>query len=338
MRIRINGLEYRHFNNLEIGLSLDKIASSFSFVALFNPDNSQHRSIFKPLSYPKVEIFSNENNLILTGIIVNNTFNSSSKIELSTISGYSLAGVLEHVKIPLRAYPLESLNRSIADITKRLLSFFDLNLKIEPSLSNVTNEILPRSVASPTESIKSYISKLASQKNIVLSHNERGDLTFIRPDVNSKPTYFFNKENVLSATLSTQGEGMHSEVSVIRQPSISLPNASTQDSVSNPMVTSFRPSVSVLTSGDSSEVTRAANNKLAKELMNIKLVLNFERTFPIFQGQIVEVQNDKLFLFSRSRFLVKEVKISSNQNSDKMSVSLVLPESFTGETPKNVFE
>ena len=121
MKVKINDRFYYSFDAVTINYKLDSVASAFSFKARFNPDNQFHKEIFKPLQYQKVEIFDNEDNLKLTGNILNTSLSSGSSRELQTISGYSKSGIIEDVNIPFSAYPLEKNNVSLNDIVRDVL-------------------------------------------------------------------------------------------------------------------------------------------------------------------------------------------------------------------------
>ena len=53
MKIKINGKFVENYNELSITRSLDSIASTFSFKIRFNPENDDHKELFKPLQYHK---------------------------------------------------------------------------------------------------------------------------------------------------------------------------------------------------------------------------------------------------------------------------------------------
>ena len=150
MKIKINNKQFFFFNKFIIQRNLDSVASSFSFLANFNTENNDHKELFKPLSFQDIEIFDNEDKLLLTGTLVNFNFNSTSKPHLVKVSGYSKAGVLEDSNIPHSAYPLESINRSLEDISTRLLNIFGINLIIDDSVKPDAALIYPKSIASPT--------------------------------------------------------------------------------------------------------------------------------------------------------------------------------------------
>lgn len=337
MKIRINDKIFLYFNNFAVQLNLDSIASSFSFVARFDPDDINHKILFKPLSYPKIEIFKDDDTLLLTGVIVNYEFNSQSTPDLVKLSGYSSAGILEDVNIPYSAYPLESLNRSLKDIATRLLNLFNLKLIIDSSAVNDANLIYEKSVASPTESIKNYLSKLTSQRNIVLSHNEVGDVVLFKLINTFTPKIFFNKENTLQMTFGIFGQNLHSEISVLRQPSDDNENLTPVDTIKNPLITIHKPSVRTLSSGTDTDTAKAADNALAAELQRLRLKIKLARWEDLIPGDLVEVQNDEIYLFRKTKFIVKSLVLNEKEKDRSMNISLVLPEAYTGGQPKQIF-
>ena len=58
--IKLNGFYYLNFTDFSYDQSLDSVASSFSLACRFDNEN---RSLFKPLSFPKVEFFNDEEKL-----------------------------------------------------------------------------------------------------------------------------------------------------------------------------------------------------------------------------------------------------------------------------------
>lgn len=338
MKVKINGKFYSFFDDITLNQKLDSVASLFSFKARFNPTNATHRAIFKPLSYNVVEIFDNNDNLKLTGVIVNTALGSDQNRSLQTLSGYSKAGILEDCTIPHSAYPLEKLNVTLDDVVSRLISEFDLNYVVDSSVTTAMNLEYKKTVAGPSQSVKEFIAKLSAQRNIILSHTVDGDLFFYKPDTKAKPKIFLSKENTISMTLGVNGQAMHSEISVIRQPSKDNTSLSPVDTISNDLVKINRTVVKVLSSGTETDTKKAADNLLAEELKNISITVDFNRYEDIKCGDIVEVQNDEIYLYEKARLMISEIIIKETKSSEKMTLKLVLPETFTGETPKNIFE
>lgn len=337
MKVKINGTFINFFDKISIALSLDSVASSFAFLGRYNPANPLHVKVFKPLSFANVEIYSNEDVLMLTGVLVNHSFNSESTPTLWQLSGYSKAGILEDVTIDYDQYPLESLQRNLKDITQRLISRYGIGLVVDSSVINEVTANFSKSVASPSETIKSYLAKLAAQRNIVMSHNAAGDLVYYRPDITAISKLRFTKTNTLQMALDVNGQAMHSRLTILRQPSDDGNNITPVDAVDNPLVAISRPSVNVMSSGEDTDTKRAANNMLAAELKNIKININLDRILALTPGDIVEVENDELFITKPTRFMVHSISISEDTASENMSLSVMLPESFTGDVPKPLF-
>ncbi|MCM8906785.1 hypothetical protein [Tenacibaculum finnmarkense] len=338
MRLKIDGEYYNYFTTLAINLKLDSIASLFSFNVRFNPDNETHRKLFQPLTYKTVQLYNDSDEVIFTGTILVHKFNSKQTPELLSLSGYSLPGILEDVTIPVTSYPLESINRSLKDIATRLLGLFNIKLIIDKSAMVSADVIYKKSVASPTESIKSYLSKLTSQRNLVLSHTAKGEVVIYKPDV-LEPVYIFNDSNTLTMSFDVNGQVMHSKISVIRQPSESNSGVSTVDTVDNSLVSLFRPKTKVLSSGEDTDVKNAADNELANELKAINLSISLDRVVEVLlPGVIVEVINPEIFIYTKTKFMVIDVVIKGAPNNETSDVKLVLPETFTSQIPSKIFE
>lgn len=344
LQIKINGKNYEHFQDVELGLVFDSVASTFSFNGYFDPNNEKDRRLFKPFSYYPVEIYEN-NQLLLTGVILSHVFNSSPTNKLVPVSGYSKPGILDDVSIPTELYPLESLNKSLVEITERLLKPFNLTLVVDDAVAEDAKKLYAKSVAKDSQSIASYIAQLASQRNIIVSHTAKGELLFTRPkkDSSSIATY---REGIpsLEFGLSINGQGLHSVVTVQRQSSIGS-DSQGDETVSNPLITQFRPLVKEQTKGDASDTPKAAINAIASELKSIVLSIKSDR-WTWFNGRVVsiiDVNNyidiiaPTIYLSKRTNFFVQSVKLSETAAGRTAQLTCVLPETFNGQVPKNIF-
>ena len=337
MRVKINGSYYDNFDEVSVSKTLDSIASVFSFKARFNPDDNAHKIIFKPLSYNTVEIFNNSNELIFTGVSLNTDLSSSKSRALQSISGYSYSGVLEDCSIPYSAYPLEKNNVSLKDIVLQLLKPYSLSFVIDESVAKEMDFVYNKVVAKPTESIKAFISKLSSQRDIILSHNNKGDLVFYKPSINNKPVLSLDSGNTLSMNLKVNGQSLHSVIDVIRQPSKANTSLNPVDTIRNPLVLKNRTIVKVLNSGNETSTKEASKNILSNELKNIIFTASLKGFININCGDIVEVKNKEIYLYETTKLIVSSVSLNKNKSSELTSLTMSLLETFTGETPNKIF-
>lgn len=356
-RIVIDKKTVDFFTSGIITLKLDSIASTFEFASRFDAQNREHQEMFKPLQYKDVQIYNSKDKLIFTGTILNHRFKSNSGRELIIVSGYSKSGILEDVSIPVSAYPLESTNRSLKDIADRLCGLFGINVVISEQGKSITdtiigktkakraisakstfeelkaksNSIFGRTSASPSESIKDYLAKLASQKNIVLSHNEKGDVLLFQPDLLQKPRYFFTKGNSLEMSMDVNGQSMHSDINIVRQPSDDNAGVSTTDTAKNSLIGKNRPTTKILTSGEDTDTKDAAKNEVASELKGIQAGVKLQGLFDeIFPGELVNLHNHYIYNYAYNRWMVDSITMRFNESEDTTELSLVPPESYNG--------
>lgn len=364
MEIVINGKSIAYFNSGTINLKLDSIASTFEFAAYFKPQEIDFQEIFKPLQYLPVEIYNSKKNLIFTGTILNHRFTSNSGRELVIISGYSKCGILEDVCIPpSENYSLESNNKSLKDIATQLCRLFAINVVVSDQAKSISetnvkttakttkeksdyasikakaNSVFGRTSASPSESIRDYLAKLSSQKNIILSHNEKGEVLLFQPNYNQLPKYFFTKGNTISMSADYNGQALHSDIYIVRQPSDENQGVSTFDRAKNTLIAKYRPTTKIMSSGEDTQTKDAAKNELASELKAIQLTLELQGLFDeIYPGEIVNVHNHHIYCYAYNRFMVDSITMKFDSKSDTTTLNLVVPETFTGgELIRDIF-
>ena len=337
MRVVINGQNISFFTAGSISLKLDSIASTFSLSCRFNPENDLHKEIFKPLQYHKIEIFNSKDKLIFTGTVLNHSFKSNSGVNLVAITGYSLCGILEDVTIPPSLYPLENTSLTLKQIAEKLCNAYGIGLVVGSNAETEANLTYKKTVASPTDTIKGYLSKLTSQRNVLLSHDAKGQVVMFRPNDDQKIRYYFNSENTLEMASNFNGQGLHSEINVVRQPSEENAGVSTVDKIVNPLIAKYRPTTKVLSSGEDTDTKKAADNELASELQNIQVSVKLEGMLEdIAPGEIVNIHNHSIYSFAYSRYMITEINYSFNESEETTDLTLRLPETFTGKAPKNI--
>ncbi|MCK4883267.1 MAG: hypothetical protein KAS30_00210, partial [Candidatus Diapherotrites archaeon] len=166
------------FNKLSFTWKYDAVASTFAFSMYFDPDDANHKELLKPGHFHQCTVEHNGETL-LTGFLMNQTFTSRAAKQLSSVSGYSLPGVLEDCQIHPSLYPLQSDGKTLREIAQKLISgVFPFKIEIDPSVASKMDEVYEKTTASETQTVKAYLSGLAAQKNIILSHTEKGNLLF----------------------------------------------------------------------------------------------------------------------------------------------------------------
>ncbi|MGB0881435.1 MAG: hypothetical protein ACPGSO_00670 [Vicingaceae bacterium] len=329
------------FNKFSLNLKYDAVGSSFGFALYFDPDNFFHRELFQPSHYHECDIIHN-GELLIRGFMLNHNFNLSSKKSLSPISGYSLSGVLEDCQIPPDLYPLQSDGQTLKQIADKLVSNFPCGIQVDPSVSSKVNSVYEKTTASETQTIKDYLSSLASQKNVILSHTPNGDLLFTQAKTNKTPIAHFNGDQpAIEMSLSFNGKGMHSHITVQKQASSDGGNAG-EVTIRNPYVPFvYRPLVKTQNSGSDVDTNEAARNALSEELKGIKLTIKtsmWEIDGKVIKpNNIITVESKELYLYGKSRWFIESVQLNGDERSTTATLTCVLPGVYNNESVVNVF-
>lgn len=346
MILKIKKRKYDFFNRFQLNLKYDSVASTFSFDCYFNPENKDHRELLHVGHFHPITVEHNEE-LLVSGILLSETFRDSSVKQLTSLGGYSFPGVLEDCQIPTSIYPLQSDGLSLREIAQKIIRPFNLEMIIDPVVRKKMNAVYDTSTANELQPIKAYLSELASQKNIILSHTPEGKLLFTQANTKKTPIIDFNIPDGgsipgTSMSLTFNGQLMHSQITVLKQAGISGGNAG-EITVTNPFVPfTFRSKVLVQNSGDDNDTRKAAKNALAKELQNIKLKITTDR-FEVDEkiikpDNIVSVINPDIFLFKKTNWFIESINFTGNEKQTTAVLNCVLPEVYNGKTPTNIFE
>lgn len=344
MILKIKKRKYDFFNRFQLNLKYDSVASTFSFDGYFNPDNKDHRELLHVGHFHPITVEHN-GELLVSGILLSEVFRDSSVKELTSLGGYSLPGVLEDCQIPTSIYPLQSDKLTLKEIAQKIIEPFNLEMVIDPVVSRKMNAVYETSTANALQPIKAYLSELASQKNIILSHTPEGKLLFTQANTKKTPIIDFNIPEGGSIpgtamSLTFNGQRMHSQITVLKQAGSG--NAG-QSTANNPFVPfTFRSSVLVQNSGDDNDTQKAAKNALAKELQNIKLKITTDRWEVddkiIKPNNIVSVINPNIYLFKKTNWFIESINFTGNEKRTTAVLNCVLPEVYNGKTPTNIFE
>jgi prophage tail gpP-like protein len=340
MILKVGNKKIEKFNSIDITLKYDSVASTFAFSFYFDTTKSN------PIAPYKRCIIEDDGETLITGTILSSVYQDGSVKVLTTISGYSLPGVLEDCEIPTSLYPLQSDGKTLKEITEALIKPFGFGLVIDQGknfteIIDKSNEVIPTSTAEAGQSIKSYLASIASQKNIIIGHTNGGSLRFTRAFASGKSKYSFaSGQPNLSISVVFSGQPMHSEITVIKQADIDGGNAG-EATVKNPYVSTYRPKVIVQTSGSDINSLQAAKNALADELKNIKVVISIGGLTDwkysgnkIRPNTLIDVLAPECNIKTKTQFFVEEVQlIETAENGQTAVLSCVVPEVHNGQTP-----
>jgi len=341
-RIRVRKLSL--FTEFAVTLRFDTVASAFSFSAYFNPDNIEHKEMMC-IGHDHIAKVKHNGEDLITGYVMNQKFTDAAAKSLVSFSGYSLPGFLEDCQIDPSSYPLQNDGLSLREISSRMLKPFGLKMIVNGSVSALMDETFDETTAEATETVKDYLTKLAAQKGIIMTHNEAGAVIFTRADTTRQPIIHYQKEGGTPFTkmeLDFNGQGMHSDITIVQQADDEGDNAG-EASTKNPYVPFVhRPRVITQTSGTDIDTDKAARMALSNELKNLKLIITTDRWEiggkVIKPNNMITVVNPRVYLYKKSRWFIEQVDLRGDQAGTTATLTCALPEVYNNEAVKYLFK
>ena len=198
--LEIDGLVIDTYHSATITLMLASVASTFTFDVYrdesinkyFRP-GANHRCKVKMLNQSKQEYET-----LITGYVVGADLHAKKVPDYERLSGYSLTGILEYAPIPPDFESLQFKGESLYSICKRITDYYGLTIKVKEGAEQKSYEIYTaENVLAPTknkeakgesseylrelqaghrETCSSFMSKLATERGITVSHDNEGNL------------------------------------------------------------------------------------------------------------------------------------------------------------------
>lgn len=205
MKITIDNYTIENYNEVNISLRYNSIADTFGFKVFFDPNDAKMRAALKPFNYQKC-IISHKGKTVITGTLLTPSFSSSAVPSLTTISGYSVTGILADCQLftflptlmssvdpntgqVINVYQVDDKNKgsiefknlSLAQIAERIVSGLGIGaVAIDENVKDACNKLYTSIAAEPTQTISDFLDMLATHRGVVLSHTNDGHLLFTK--------------------------------------------------------------------------------------------------------------------------------------------------------------
>ncbi len=168
-------------DDYEIETFFDTLADRYLFTFPFTHDNENIYNLFKPYGLQEIKIFMG-NNLFFTGV-QESIINRSTQNNIAVRStGRSKPYLLIKSNMPKSAYPLEKTNLTIEQILNNwILPIFGLQLEVITDVG----PLFERVAMTPTETIWSFLSQLAIQRELVISKTPEGKVLLQKPNTSN---------------------------------------------------------------------------------------------------------------------------------------------------------
>lgn len=344
MILKVDNKAVDHFNNFKLSLKFDSVASTFSFDFDYNPQSQEHKALFRPGGFKSCTLEHN-GELLLTGTTLANGSGSSSVPELQTIGGYSKPGILEDCEMPISAYPLQSDGLNLNQIANKICGAVGLKMVVDPAVQKLMSRVFETSTAKENQNLKSYLTSLAAQLNITITHTPKGELWFTKAKTIQEPLLNIDLTSGsipgTSFALANNWQGMHESITVQKQADAEGGNAG-QSTINNPYgAGSRRFRVKSQSSGDDITTGEAARNALSEELRGIKYTITTDRwqvnNKILKPNNIISVIDPVNHLYKKTLWFIESIDLEGTIASTTATINCCLPEVYNNNTPKNIY-
>lgn len=331
----IKNNRFRYWSSISIFLSIDSIPT-VQLSGPFDPNDPKQREIFKPLTYPPIGVFINDEPLfsgVMSRILPSLT---PEKTEFSA-GAYSYPGELVELMVPGSNLPSQFRKQNLHEIAKTLCGYLDIavDARVPPG------PVFKKVKIEPEENILSFLVKLAKQRNQVISSSSVGNILFWEANPTTTPLAVLQQGEspLISVTPSINSEQYYSEITGI-MPIRPRSKISTKFTVQNPLLPIvFRPYTFKVDDVESGGIESAVRAKLTRMYAN---AVGYTAEVATWRDAFGDVwaPNTTVSLFAPGAmiykpfdFVVRSVTLNKNAESETASLDLMLPGSFT---PENV--
>ena len=206
--VTVGGREFTGFTAYTLSLPPDSF-DAFSFSSVWDASRAECRKAFGAFSYADCAVKMG-GEVVFSGTLLPASPSISENSRTISIQGYPKCGVLGDSCLPPTAFPAEFRGLSISQIARKCAEPFGVGVKVEGDEGGPFGEGV---ALSPSETVLSFLEKLARQRGLVISNTPSGELLLYSP-VEESPSASF-REGVppfLSCRAQFDGQKMFSHV------------------------------------------------------------------------------------------------------------------------------
>jgi len=332
--------------------SIDTAADGFSVVVKLNETYQEYP--FTPFGYEKVELFLGTE-LVITGRLYVPDISFNTNDYSATLEGASYAADIVDSKL---YPPLEYNFTSLSDLAEKITSQTGMKIEFE---ADSGNEFFDRACCENDETIFSFLQKLASQRALLVTSTNKGNLQFVRANINGSPlcTLGDEKNPITSIRAKFNGRNrFHSYKATSHTPIRCQCNTRKRKKKTYVTKTEYKSLIildpeipeSRQTSKDCDDVTvgnaelsaRYAQRKAYADSLTIQIPVNSwyvpGKDILWSENQLVTVQSPAIFLKNGYDLLIRSVEYVYSNSGCTALLDLVPPQCFSTESiPSGIF-
>lgn len=333
--VLIDGVRFRFWESIKLTQTIDAM-STVEFTTPFEPTAPGFKDTFRPFSFKPLTVTVGGKPLF-TGTMVAPSPDLSATQKTLSVSGYALPAVLNDCTLPASAFPVEYNQLNLKDIAASVAGVFGLSVVF----SDDPGPVFERVRLGTAEKALSFLSKLAKQRNFVITSTPNGELWFLRSVEPGQPVAILEqgKPPVESVTPTFNPQGYYSHLSGV-VPTVSGA-VGTQHTAKNPFpMESLRPLNFKLEDTENAAVKAAVDTKMGRMFGDMASYSLQAATWRDPNGVLwapnttLKLTAPGAMVYSSYEFIIRGVELGRDRASETATLALALPGAFSGKVPE----
>jgi prophage tail gpP-like protein len=324
--------EVKFWETIAIENSVDGL-SQVNFNIPFDPNDKNHRELFKPFTYKTIELFIGEK-LQFKGIMLVNPPNvQTNRIELS-LNCYAAPGVLNDCTASSEAFPIEFNDMNLEDIAKSLCEPFAIAVEAKDDVGDAFD----RTALEAGQKNLPYLIGLAKQRNILVRSGSNGSLVLHRAKTDGSPVATLVEGNspLISIKPTFNQQEYYSSITGIQPTQLGFLGGDKYTANNELLDSSFRPLNFKANDTEDGTLKDAVDAKLSRMFGQVASytcdVVDWrDKSGKLWEpNTIIQVQAPSAMIYSQYNFLISRV---NGPKIKKTTLTLSLPGSYSGKIP-----
>jgi prophage tail gpP-like protein len=334
--VKIDGQKFAFFSSFSLSQEIDSF-DTFSCDAPFYPDELVYREAFRPFGYKSCDVFYGSD-LLFSGTLLAPASASTPDVNPLSISGYPKCGVLNDCSLSISKYPMEFNNQDLEQITNSIISDYGVSSDFQSPAGNKFKKV----ALAPSKKVLQFIIELAAQRGLLVTNNSEGNLLFWQTRNETITATFEEGETpFISCTPNFNPQQFYSHITGIMpaKQGVSSEKHTVENSflISKGIARHYNFTLADVAKQDLQNSVKIKAGKMFADAMQWNLTVWGHRNKDgnlYEKNTFVSVKAPRAMIYKDTKFLIKSAVMNRDENGgDTTTMSLVLPESYSGDIP-----
>ncbi len=327
------------WSDLEITDSIDAF-STVGFTAPFEAERQEFRELFRPFSFVPVQVLVGEE-VLFTGTLLGVKPQVEPDRRVVEVTAVALPGVLEDCTAPASSLPLEFRKLTLADIAKRLLEPFEIEVDFPDGFGAKFDKVK----LDEDKRLMEFLTTLAKQRSRLITNTAEGRLLCWQPVAPGNPVARLRQYEPPVGKVEAEFNPQEYFSEITGYAGAKRGRKGSKYTALNPFLKDFlRPTAFKLDDTEKGDAPEEAKSRLGRMLANVaSYTIEDMPTWRVSEGGALYRANTTVLVTAPDAMIYREYellirRVRRKQSADQWSLGLdlVLPGSFSGEAPQTL--